>query len=152
MRVYRIFTNEYLTAAGRWAECVYGICASKSKQCPLAAIPELRYLITPQEIAQQQQAFESKKNDKPMYNAEEGYDPWGKGGGGAPLKVGFIHNITDLCTPLIVQDRSGRMVTDRSKMAGAWNHRMDTNIPHDYKFTTMGQPSVAAVMPSEPVR
>ncbi|CAM6001842.1 unnamed protein product [Sphagnum balticum] len=44
------------------------------------------------------------------------------------------------------------MVTDRSKMAGAWNHRLETNMPHDYSFSTKGQPSIAAVMPPEPVR
>ncbi|CAM6001841.1 unnamed protein product [Sphagnum balticum] len=61
-----------------------------NKQRSLVGIPELRYLITPQEIAEQQQAFARKQHEKPMYNAAEGYDPWGKGGGGAPLKVGFI--------------------------------------------------------------
>lgn len=47
--------------------------------------------------------------------AEEYYDPFGKGGAGAPMR-----------------DRDGNIVTDRRKMRQSWSKPIDTNAPHDY--------------------
>uniref|UniRef100_A0A914WLT3 Uncharacterized protein n=1 Tax=Plectus sambesii TaxID=2011161 RepID=A0A914WLT3_9BILA len=48
--------------------------------------------------------------------AEEFYDPFGKGGAGAPIR-----------------DRDGNVVTDRRKMRQSWSKTIDSNIPHDYE-------------------
>lgn len=69
------------------------------------------------QVQERQMQKQREKLDQDRLNKiyeQQVWDPWGKGGAGAPIR-----------------DKDGKLVADRSKLAQSWNKMMDTNLPHN---------------------
>lgn len=73
---------------------------------------------TPQDIVQKLAYDRQLANMQQQRAPSPEYNPFGKGGGGAP-----------------VRDRNGQIITDRRKLTQGWNRQLDSNVPHDYQFS-----------------
>ncbi|GMR60674.1 hypothetical protein PMAYCL1PPCAC_30869 [Pristionchus mayeri] len=62
-----------------------------------------------------------QQRERNYQQSEEEYNPWGRGGGGAPLR-----------------DGQGNVVADRRKLGACWSRSVDTNEPHHLEKNRVG--------------
>lgn len=73
---------------------------------------DLERQIQDRQLQKQRERLEDDRLNK--IHDQQVWDPWGKGGAGAPIR-----------------DKDGKLVADRSRLQQSWNKVLDTNLPHN---------------------